>query len=546
VAPDEANSIAPQNSIANLRITRTFAWRPLLGPSPSIPPAMTRSVRGFRTMLTAVLVAACGESTPPLVATTVTAQAGTPPTGVVGTTITPAAIVSDQNGNPLSGVTVAFAITSGGGSLTGSATTTTDANGVATVSGWTLGTVSGPNSMTATAGQLPAVLFQVTATAGAPAAVAKVAGDNTLATPGTAVTPLPTVRVTDTYGNRVAGAAVTFAVTGGGGSVTGGAATSSASGDATVGSWVLGATPGVNTLTATAVGASAVTFTATGMQACTFAAGTAIAVGASTSASLGAGDCAVTATSPRFADVYTFTLSAQTSVVMSMNSAAVHPYLAIMNSSGVFIGESLDIETNAIAATVRATLPAGSYAVVATTANVGESGLYSLSLATGDGAATGCDLMWAARGIATSQTITASDCVLGDGQGNQYYADVFAIFLPAGAVLTVDMTSVVFDAWLDLATIQGNSVTYNDDANDNTLDARIVYTIQTAGYYLLFPNTALPQRTGAYQLTIAAPPAPGSAAASPAASYRSAPVASRGFTARRVRPLRPGIGIGRR
>ncbi len=83
-------------------------------------------------------------------------------------------------------------------------------------------------------------------------------------TTGTAVTIKPAVHVTDADGLNVLGAAVTFAVTGGGGSITGANATTNASGIATVGSWTLG-TAGANTLTASAAGltGSPVTFTAT-------------------------------------------------------------------------------------------------------------------------------------------------------------------------------------------------------------------------------------------------------------------------------------------
>ncbi|MGE3527031.1 MAG: hypothetical protein AB7I33_14000, partial [Gemmatimonadales bacterium] len=84
---------------------------------------------------------------------------------------------------------------------------------------------------------------------------------------GTVAVP-PSVVVLDNTGSPVPGVAVTFAVASGGGSLTGGSTSTNASGIATVGSWTLGATPGTNTLTATAGGTgikgNPVTFTATG------------------------------------------------------------------------------------------------------------------------------------------------------------------------------------------------------------------------------------------------------------------------------------------
>jgi len=60
----------------------------------------------------------------------------------------PAVIVKDAAGLPVSGVSVTFAVATGGGSVTG-ATTSTTSNGVATVGSWTV--QDGANSLTATA-----------------------------------------------------------------------------------------------------------------------------------------------------------------------------------------------------------------------------------------------------------------------------------------------------------------------------------------------------------------------------------------------------------
>lgn len=92
------------------------------------------------------------------------------------------------------------------------------------------------------------------------------AGNGQSATTGTAVAIAPSVLVTDANNDPVEGVSVRFAVTGGGGSVTGEVAMTNASGIATVGSWILGTTAGINTLTATSgtLTNSPVTFTATG------------------------------------------------------------------------------------------------------------------------------------------------------------------------------------------------------------------------------------------------------------------------------------------
>jgi hypothetical protein len=89
-------------------------------------------------------------------------------------------------------------------------------------------------------------------------------GDGQTGLAGFAVNIPPSVRVLDGNDNPVVGEPVTFAVTGGGGSVAGANQTTDDEGVAAVGKWTLGATPGTNTLEATtAIGS--VTFTATGV-----------------------------------------------------------------------------------------------------------------------------------------------------------------------------------------------------------------------------------------------------------------------------------------
>ncbi len=77
-----------------------------------------------------------------------------------------------------------------------------------------------------------------------------------------AVKDIPAVRVTDSAGRPLGGKDVVFRVTEGTGSVSSASVTTNASGIAMTTEWRLGASPGVNTLTATVEGASPVAFAA--------------------------------------------------------------------------------------------------------------------------------------------------------------------------------------------------------------------------------------------------------------------------------------------
>jgi len=178
--------------------------------------------------------------------------------------------LQDPSGNALAraGVSVTVQIASGDGTLQGTTSQTTDADGRATFGD--LSIVGGPGARTlifAADGYAPAVSTPISLGIGAPASVAAAAGDGQTATAGQAVPVDPGVVVRDGSGTPVPGVAVVFAAGSGGGSVSGANATTGADGVATVGGWTLGGGAGPNTLTAT-VGASGVsgnpvTFTAT-------------------------------------------------------------------------------------------------------------------------------------------------------------------------------------------------------------------------------------------------------------------------------------------
>jgi alpha-tubulin suppressor-like RCC1 family protein len=172
----------------------------------------------------------------------------------------------DGLGNPLleAGRTVTVSISAGGGSLTGTPAVGTNTAGEAVFAGLAITGFTGPRTLLfSSEGLFSVSSTPVVLVAGAPSAMTVAAGAGQSADVGMPVSVPPTVRITDASGNPVAGITVTFAVTGGGGSITGPTAVTDASGLATVGSWVLGSTAGLNTLTATAPGLAPLAVTAT-------------------------------------------------------------------------------------------------------------------------------------------------------------------------------------------------------------------------------------------------------------------------------------------
>jgi hypothetical protein len=195
-------------------------------------------------------------------ATQIAVQAGNDQTAAVGTQVAtpPSVIVRDANNNPVSGVEVIFAVATGGGTIdpASPATVSTDANGVAALTSWTLGAVAGANTLTVTAPGLTGSPVTFTATGyGAATQIAVQAGNNPTAVVGTQVATAPSVVVRDASNIPVPGVSMTFAVGVGGGTISPASpatVTTDANGVAALTSWTLGTTAGMNTLTATVDG----------------------------------------------------------------------------------------------------------------------------------------------------------------------------------------------------------------------------------------------------------------------------------------------------
>ncbi|MGI8498700.1 MAG: Ig-like domain-containing protein [Gemmatimonadaceae bacterium] len=218
------------------------------------------SLRVWKALALATMLAACSSSgsTGPQVATSLRKVSGDLQMGAAGSDLTNPLVVQvkDQSGQPMAGVTVTWAVTAGGGSVSRSSTVT-DATGVAQVT-WTLGSSLGSGAVTAIAAGLPPVTFTATQTAGGIAAIAVVSGDNQSAVAGTALAAPLVAKVTDGGGNPVSGATVTF-VSSNGGSFGSATATTNAAGQAqTIFTAGTGAGTTLVTATAGASGPSAI------------------------------------------------------------------------------------------------------------------------------------------------------------------------------------------------------------------------------------------------------------------------------------------------
>jgi hypothetical protein len=209
-----------------------------------------------------LLLAACGGGgggAPQDPAASISIVAGNQQTGTVGTALPVAPVVQalDAAGKPVSGVPIKFVLETGGSIANASATT--NAQGIASAGTWILGTIATNQVIWASIPGGSSAYFNATATAAAAATLTALGVNGQVVPPNGQVVQLPSVLVSDVYGNPVADEPVTFTVTSGGGSVVGANAIST-NGVASVGGWTLGPAPGNNTLTASASGLASVEF----------------------------------------------------------------------------------------------------------------------------------------------------------------------------------------------------------------------------------------------------------------------------------------------
>ena len=233
------------------------AFTDLIISGPTGPRTLRFSAAGLSAAISRAVDVSAG---PPALASV---NAGGSQTTAAGTAVpvAPSVKVTDGSNNPVSGVRVTFAVTGGGGSVS-AATPDTDAQGIATVGQWTLGTTSGQNTLSATVDGLASpVLFQATAVVGAASVLTVITGDGQSATILTTVPIAPTFKVTDAFGNVITGVALTFTPSGGGTAL--GPTVSDAQGIVRLTAWRLGHVPGPNTLTASTPGGAQVVLTAT-------------------------------------------------------------------------------------------------------------------------------------------------------------------------------------------------------------------------------------------------------------------------------------------
>lgn len=468
-----------------------------LNPQERIVTSSPQLARATVLPLLLLLAAACSDSTEPPRPESLQAASPTNQQAPAGATVPepPAVIVRDQNGSPMPGVAVDFAVTGGAGTIS-PASVTTDANGVARLASWTLGQVPGNNVVTATVGTSK-VTFSAEGIR-VPANVDFVSPPQMQVVAGSTVQGHPAVLVRDQTGAPLAGVTVTFQVTSGSSTITPTTIVTGAEGTADWGvaratSWHIPA-QGAHTVTATVAGLPPATFTATGLDPAVCDPVGSVTVPGAVTGALSPGDCPLP--TGEFVDHYLLEVATRSIVRIRAVSNAVDMYLLLSTTAGRPVAEN-DDDGLSLNSDLVAVLEPGSYHVGVTSFAPGETGAYNLTTEiVAEGAPRACLPLWfVTHGATVSGSLAPSECAfLGR------HIDLYVIFLAAGETARITMISPELDAYLVFVDASGNLIE-NDNLAAGTFDARITFTAPLAGFYL-FGTTSAQPAIGAYTLTI--------------------------------------------
>ena len=224
---------------------------------------------------------------------------------------------------------------------------------------------------------------------------------------------------------------------------------------------------------------------------------------------LQAGDCIFTVQgSQRWADPYTFTLTTQSLVTLTLTSSDVDPYLFLREMGDYSVIEEDDDSGSGRNSRIERQLAAGRYRVDATKYD-SPSGSYTLSIRVASSSSSGTSRVGVRESsecavnlghLASSSrtgSLASADCR--DPLDRTHYADIYRFQLTEPAVVTLDLTSSDFDAYLRLLDDTGSQIERDDDGGSGR-NSHIMRTLSAGTYRVV--ATSYRRDTGSYRLQV--------------------------------------------
>ncbi|NNF57514.1 MAG: hypothetical protein HKN04_04665 [Rhodothermaceae bacterium] len=204
-----------------------------------------------------------------------------------------------------------------------------------------------------------------------------------------------------------------------------------------------------------------------------------------------------TLTSGEYMDEYTVDGRRGEQLVLDLHSTAFDPYLILELTDDEQIDND-DHEGDRTRSLISTTLPAdGTYRVLVTSYEVGETGAYDLSIRGGDASGTASDFA-AASGMRTEQgTLDMNDATLRSGE----YYDTYSFEGVPGQRVRLDLRAEGFDPFLVLQPPRGETI-QNDDFEDDLTRSVIEYDLTEPGTYRVHVTSYAAKEEGRYELAM--------------------------------------------
>lgn len=189
-------------------------------------------------------------------------------------------------------------------------------------------------------------------------------------------------------------------------------------------------------------------------------------------------------------DAYTFEGTAGERVTVQMSSEEFNPYLILLSPGGDNIAQD-DDSAGGTSSQMEVTLPEdGIYTVLANTVAAGETGDYTLKLAT---AGMSPVLLEEQGTLGENSQVLQSD-------GSLYDEHTFTG--RAGQTITVSLESQDFDPFVIVVGPDDQVLGQNDDASPRSLNALLTVTLPATGTYRIIANSYDRTGRGSYTLTV--------------------------------------------
>ena len=224
---------------------------------------------------------------------------------------------------------------------------------------------------------------------------------------------------------------------------------------------------------------------------------------------LQAGDCILTVRgSQRWADPYTFTLTTQSLVTLTLTSSDVDPYLFLRRMGDYSVIEEDDDSGSGRNSRIERQLAAGRYRVDATKYD-SPLGSYTLSIRVASSRSSSSSRVMVRESSecavnlghlpSSSRTgsLASADCR--DPFDRNGYAEILSFRLSNRAQVTIRMESSSFDAFLRLLDGDGDEIT-SDNNSGGSLHALISRTLDAGSDQIIATEASSGRATGRYRL----------------------------------------------